>query len=240
MELGGTLGQNGEANARAYKLGAGEIAVQVRRQITGGVLLDGERLPPERAFAEQFGVSRGTVRDALKRLEEAGFVEKRAGSGSYVSHSQQEDTPGIAKVTSPLELVDTRFALEPQIVRLAVLNATEYQLGKAEQALQSMESCGQATEVFAAADDAFHLAFAECTRNSMLVWISKRVSEVRNNNEWSRMRAKTLTAAMIVRYNQQHREILDAVRARDAEHASRAMREHLGLARDSLLAAASS
>ena len=116
---------------RSHKVGAGDIAVQVRRRITGGELLNGERLPPERAFAEQFGVSRGTVRDALRRLEEAGFVEKRPGSGTYVTCSEVE-TASIARSTSPLELIDTRYALEPQIVRLAVLNATERALAKAD------------------------------------------------------------------------------------------------------------
>ena len=234
------MAQNDTASTRAYKLGAGEIAVQVRRQITGGVLMDGERLPPERAFAQQFGVSRGTVRDALRRLEDAGFVEKRAGSGTYVSHTTADATSGIAQVTSPLELIDTRFALEPQIVRLAVLNATVRQLGRAEEALDAMETAGTSSDAFAVADDAFHLAFAECTRNAMLVWISRRVSEVRNNSEWSNMRAKTLTDDMIQRYNAQHREILEAVKARDADAAAAAMKRHLSLARDSLHVAASS
>ena len=59
-------------------------------RLIGGGLLYGERLPPERAFADQFGVSRGTVRDALRRLEEGGFVEKRPGSGTYVTWSDTE------------------------------------------------------------------------------------------------------------------------------------------------------
>lgn len=224
---------------RGYKLGAGEIATQLRRQITGGVLSDGERLPPERAFAERFGVSRGTVRDALRRLEEAGFVERRAGSGTYVSVTRDNGVPDIAQVTSPLELVDARFALEPQIARLAVLNATEFHLEKAESALLSMESSVGATDPFAEADDAFHLALAECTKNALLVWITRRVSDVRRNAKWSQMRSMTLNPEMIAKYNAQHREILDAVRARDADRAAVAMTKHLNLARESLILAAS-
>ena len=224
---------------RPYKVGAGDIAVYVRRRITGGELLNGERLPPERAFAEQFGVSRGTVRDALRRLEEAGFVEKRPGSGTYVAYSEV-DTASIARSTSPLELIDTRFALEPQIVRLAVLNATERALAKAERALDVMERSEDDPDAFAVGDETFHLALAECTRNAMLVWITERVSEVRNNAEWARMRQLTLSRAMIRRYNAQHREVFESVRRRDAERAARAMRAHLDLARKSLVDAASS
>ena len=224
---------------RSYKVGAGDIAVHVRRRVTGGELLHGERLPPERALAEQFGVSRGTVRDALRRLEEAGFVEKRPGSGTYVSYSEVA-TASIARSTSPLELIDTRYALEPQIVRLAVLNATERALGKAERALDVMERNEDDADSFAVGDETFHLALAECTRNSMLVWITERVSEVRNNAEWARMRQLTLSSAMIRRYNAQHRKVFEAVRLRDAEQAAQAMRAHLDLARKSLVDAASS
>ena len=222
-----------------YKVGAGDIAIHVRRRIMGGDLLHGERLPPERAFADQFGVSRGTVRDALRRLEEDGFVEKRPGSGTYVTFSESE-TGSIAQSTSPIELVDTRYALEPEIVRFAVLNATDQALGKAERALDTMESSESDADRFATGDEAFHLALAECTRNAMLIWITKRVSEVRKNAEWARMRQLTLSAEIIRRYNVQHREIFEAIRRRDAERGARVMRMHLELARRSLIDAASS
>ena len=222
-----------------YKVGAGDIAIHVRRQIIGGDLLNGERLPPERAFAEQFGVSRGTVRDALRRLEEGGFVQKRPGSGTYVTYSDTE-TVSIAQSTSPLELIDTRYALEPQIVRFAVLNATEQALDKAQTALEVMEHSELDPDSFSSSDEAFHLALAECTRNAMLVWITKRVSEVRKNSEWARMRQLTLSAGMIRRYNVQHREIFEAVRRRDAERGAKTMSTHLDLARRSLINAASS
>ena len=222
-----------------YKVGAGDIAIHVRRQIIGGELLHGERLPPERAFADQFGVSRGTVRDALRRLEEEGFVEKRPGSGTYVTFTDA-DTGSIAQSTSPIELVDTRYALEPQIVRFAVLNATDQALGKAERALDMMAYSVNDADGFSVGDEAFHLALAECTRNAMLIWITKRVSEVRKNAEWARMRQLTLSADMIRRYNVQHREIFEAIRRRDAERGARVMQMHLELARRSLVDATSS
>ena len=224
---------------RPHRIGAGDIAAHVRRRIAGGELLSGERLLPERTFAEQYGVSRGTVRDALRRLEEAGFVERRPGSGTYVAWSEVETT-SIARSTSPLELIDARYALEPQIVRLAVLNATGRALARAERALEVMEGSEGDADSFAVGDETFHLALAECTKNAMLIWITQRVSEVRKNAEWARMRQITLSGPMIRRYNAQHREVFEAVRRRDAEQAVRAMRAHLDLARTSLVDAASS
>ena len=179
------------------------------------------------------------MRDALRRLEESGFVEKRPGSGTYVTWSDAETT-SIAQSTSPLELIDARYALEPQIVRLAVLNATEQALIKAERSLEVMEHSEHDADSFSVNDEAFHLALAECTRNAMLVWITKRVSEVRKNTEWARMRQLTLSAEMIRRYNAQHREIFEAVRRRDAERGAAVMTAHLDLARRSLVSAAPS
>lgn len=229
-----------QARERPHRVGAGDIAIHVRRQITGGDLLHGERLPPERAFADQFGVSRGTVRDALRRLRDGGFVEKRPGSGTYVTYSDAEQTASILQSTSPLELIDARNALEPQIVRLAVLNATERTLAKVGSALDLMEQSEHDADRFSSGDEAYHLALAECTKNAMLVWITKQVNEVRGNAEWARMQQLTLSPDMIRGYNQQHRAIFEALRRRNAEAGAGAMKAHLELARRSLIDAASS
>ena len=233
------IGDRPFPSAARARFGADDIALHVRRRITGGELLHGERLPPERAFAERFSVSRGTVRDALRRLEEGGFIEKRPGSGAYVTYSDA-DTVSIARTTSPLELMEARYALEPQIVRFAVLNAAEQVLAKVERALEVMERSEHDADSFAGGDEVFHLALAEGTKNAMLVWITKRLSEVRNNAQWARMRQITLSPEIIRRYNRQHREVFEAVRQRDGERAARAMRAHLDLARKSLTDAASS
>jgi DNA-binding FadR family transcriptional regulator len=174
-------------------------------------------------LADQYGVARGTVREALKQLEDAGFVERRAGSGTYVTYSERDETRSIVETTRPLELIDARFAVEPQMVRLAVLHATEFDLAKAEAHLQAMEACGGDALAFADADDRFHLALARCSQNALITW----------------MMAITLEPEIIALYNRQHRAIVDAIRARDAEAAGRLMKEHLGSARRSLVEAAS-
>lgn len=222
------------------RLNAGEVASALRRQILSSRYLMNDRLPSERVLSEEFGVARGTLREALRQLEDGGLLEKRAGSGSYVVYSESNYSHSIAQSTSPLELVDARFALEPQVVRLAVLHATERNLGKVEEALAAMENCGAAAEVFSRADEAFHNSLAECTQNSLLIWMTKRVNEVRGYNQWAKMRSITLTPEMIAAYNKQHREILDAIRTRDGERAASTMTQHLKTARQSLIDAASS
>lgn len=225
-------------------MNASDIAGTLRRQITSARFAEQERLPPERLLAEQFGVARGTVREALRQLEASGFVQRRAGSGTYVvwTDPAQIEAPvagagllPIIETTRPIELIDARFALEPHMTRLAVLNATEADLAAAERHLEAMEGCKGDAEAFADADERFHLALADCARNPLLAWFMARVHDVRSHAQWGRMRTLTLKPEMIALYNDQHRAVLDAIRARDAEGSAAAMKAHLATARRSLV-----
>lgn len=220
------------------KMSSGDVAAALKRQIMSGKYLTNERLPPERTLAETFGVARGTLREALRLLEDIGYVERRAGSGSYISYSETLNAPSIIETVRPLELVDARFAIEPDLVRLAVLHATERDLLNAEDAIDVMEATTDST-IFAEADEVFHSALARCTHNSLLVWIIDQMNEVRGHDQWKKMRRLTLSPEIIARYNIQHRAILDAIRARDPDAASKRMHEHLQEARKSLIDAAS-
>ena len=220
-------------------MNAVDIAGDLRKKIASARFIQNDRLPPERVLADQYGVARGTIREALKQLENTGFVERRAGSGTYVTYSERDETRSIVETARPLELIDARFAVEPQMVRLAVLHATEFDLAKAEAHLQTMEACGGDALAFADADDRFHLALARCSQNALIVWMMAKMHEVRSHAQWARMRTITLEPEIIALYNRQHREIVDAIRARDAEAAGRLMKEHLESARRSLVEAAS-
>jgi GntR family uxuAB operon transcriptional repressor len=219
-------------------MNSADIAGTLRKQIAAARYSRNDRLPPERSLAEQFGVARGTVREALKQLEEWGFVRRRAGSGTYVTYSEPDETRSIVETTRPLELVDARLAVEPHMVRLAVLHATEFDLTKAEAHLHEMEACGGDATVFADADERFHLALAHCAHNVLITWMMAKMQEVRSHAQWARMRTITLEPGIIAAYNRQHRAIIDAIRARNADAASRLMREHLETARQSLMGAA--
>lgn len=217
-------------------MNARDITVDLRRQITNAVYSRDARLPPERVLSDEYGVARGTVREALKSLESMGFVERRAGSGTYVTYAGTPASGTVIETTRPLELVDARFAIEPHMVRLAVLHATELDLQNAESLLSQMES-GTENRNFADLDEQFHLALADAAHNPMIKWMMEKTHEVRSHAQWARMRTLTLTPAIITRYHRQHRRIVDAIRARDAEAATRAMREHLDTARRSLVEA---
>jgi len=174
------------------RLGAADIAALVRRDISKGALQLHDRLPPERVLADSYGAARGTVRKALTQLEEEGFVEIRAGSGTYVVHQREETATNAIENATPLELMDTRFALEPHICRLAVLHGRRDDFEAMEALCQQMERCVQDPIRFSEADTAFHRALVDSTRNGLLIWILDRIGTVRGQDDWTRMRHLTL------------------------------------------------
>lgn len=213
------------------RLGAAEVAAELRREIADAKLQSGDRLPAERALAAKLGVARGTVREALGRLARDGLVEVRRGSGAYVTPSPDQQTNPIIENARPLELIDARFALEPHICRLAVLHARRTDIDEAERLLQVMEGAVHDPDTFAEADTQFHTLLAESTGNTLLIWMVSQISSVRNNDEWSRMRNLVLDPDTIELYNRQHREIVTAIRDRLAESAAGLMKQHLEAAR---------
>ena len=219
---------------KARKLGSGDIAGILRREINKGVLAPKDRLNSERSLAETYGVARGTIRDALNQLENEGLVEVRPGSGTYVLGDQQDKTHSAIEHARPLELIDARFALEPHMCRLAVLHANRRDLERAEELLRTMEASTHDAVAFSEADTKFHTFLAEVTGNSILIWMVSQINSVRNQEEWAHMRNTTLNPESIGEYNRQHRAILDAIRAREPERAASLMKTHLEGARLSL------
>ena len=93
------------------RFGAAEVATRLRRDIESGEYLPMERLPTQREMSAQFNIARGTLRAALNQLEREGYLEIRAGSGTYVKGAQTQTDAAIIENASPLELIDARFAL---------------------------------------------------------------------------------------------------------------------------------
>lgn len=225
---------NTNQNADAHS-----VSAELKRRILNGEFQFDERLPAERSIAEQFGCSRGTVRVAMERLENLSLIERRIGSGTFVRHKPMASESEIANTTSPLELIDVRRGLEVQVIRLAVLNASARNLQEVEKNLIELESLtdGCEPEEFSKADQVFHLSLAECTGNSLMIWLCNHVNDIRCHRQWSAMKDKILTQNQIALYNRQHRAIFESVSSRDINTAEKETIAHLELARDDLLGA---
>jgi DNA-binding FadR family transcriptional regulator len=217
--------------------GSAAIAARLQQAILDGTYAYGARLPAERELATHFGASRSTVREALRRLEERRLLTRRIGSGTFVNYRPSPDGSYIAELTSPLELIEVRLALEPRIARLAAVNATARDLDRMAEALERVEAAGEDREAFSNADGHFHLLMAECTRNPLMVWLYQQINDVRSHAQWNSMKIKILTPKRIGEYNRQHRQLYEALRSRDVDGAVGTIEKHLENARQDLVGA---
>jgi DNA-binding FadR family transcriptional regulator len=222
---------------RSAPSGSARIVTQLRRAILDGDYGYRERVPSERELAADFGAARGTVRTALKQLEDMNLVIRRPGSGTFVRYRGHADDEDIAGQTSPLELIEVRLSVEPSVARLAVMHANAQDIERMEEALLQVEACNDDPENFSRADETFHLALAESTRNPLMVWLYRHINDVRGHAQWSIRKDKILTPDRITEYNRQHRALFAAIASRDVQGAMDIMIRHLEKARGDLLGA---
>jgi len=217
---------------------AHQVSSTLQRKILNGEFSHEEKLPPERQLAVEFGCSRGTVRAAMTRLEQLKLIERRIGSGTFVSYRKKAE-PDIANIVSPLELIDVRLGIEPQMARLAVLNASALDLERLQSSLTDLEAPATRgdPELFTAADEHFHLTMAEISGNSLMLWLYRQINDVRSHSQWSAMKDIILKPERIDHYNREHRELFDAISSRDTGAAMRKTTSHLERARNDLLGA---
>jgi len=207
-----------------------KIVEQIEGQILAGVLRDGDRLPPERELAEQFGVSRTAVREAVKTLTQKGLVEVNPGRGTFISNDTTQalrHSLGLVIKIGQSEglgdLVEVREILEPEIAALAALRATEEHIATMKSAVAVMDQSLNDSEAFIEADLDFHLALAEATGNALILTLIDSIVDLLREQ---RIRIFQVEGGA-ARGQYHHKTILAAVVRRDAEAASNAMREHL-------------
>jgi len=127
------------------------------RRSSKGATRTAKKLPAERQFASAFGASRATIRSALIRLETGAryAAPRRRHLRNYENPGDADD---VAELTSPLELIDVRLGIEPNMVQLAVLNATGRDIERLANAIARMERSSGDSESFTLWDTEFHQA----------------------------------------------------------------------------------
>ena len=208
------------------------IVEQIRLLMRQGQLKPGDRLPPERDLCERFGVSRVTVREALRMLESAGLVEIRVGArgGAFVTApSSNRVGEGLAdlltlSVISAADVTEVRLILEVGIVPLVCERATEDDLAKLEKICERSEAALRDGDYTMDISLEFHAAVAQATHNPALVML---VESFRGPILMSLEEAREVAPEMGGLGTKEHERFVEAVRRRDADDAARIMREHL-------------
>ncbi|WP_194714613.1 FadR/GntR family transcriptional regulator [Noviherbaspirillum soli] len=211
-------------NRRLYQ----QIADQIRTLIREGNFPMGSRLPPERDLAQQLGVSRPSVREALIALEVEGSVEVRMGAGVYVCAPLEQAPHATAAMgESPTELMQARAALEGTVVMLASARVTEEALAALQRALKDMRSAIVQNRSPLAHDREFHLLIAGMTGNSVLERLVRELFDERHSPISSQLRVRSESSQTWNEALREHEAILGALQRRDALDALAAMRMHL-------------
>jgi GntR family transcriptional repressor for pyruvate dehydrogenase complex len=207
-----------------------QIVMQIEESISLGKLKPGHQLPAERELAQQFGVSRTAVREAMKTLCEKGLVEAYSGRGTFVtagrSQSARQSLHWLMNSADPQSaryVTELREILEPELTALAAVQVEEQQLDMMREAIDVMDRSMQDPEAYIEADLDFHLALAEAVGNPLILALLDSIVAV--------LREERLGVFRIpggpTRGQIHHRLILKAIERRNPGKARKAMIAHM-------------
>ena len=201
---------------------------QIQGLLERGTLRPGDQLPAERQLAEQFAVSRASVREALRSLELLGVVETRAGGGTFVRQATPED---LARPLSALmarghtiaDVIEVRGLIEPAIAARAAERITADELGELGRILAIQQVKVAAGEPYAEEDSRFHDLIGQAARNELLTTMLGVIWDVLRSSREQWLQTSARAHASV----EAHQRILQALEAHDPEAARAVAAEHI-------------
>jgi len=209
----------------------GLVVDKLRRAIHNGSFVPGDKFPPERELSKQLGVSRASVREAIRVLEGEGYVETRRGaSGGIIvlDRAQTEDRLAEvirAKLPEIEQAIDFRLAVECGAARLAAVRRTDDDLARLRAAFQTMAASRETR----AADSAFHPGIAAAARND---WMERSIEDAR---AFLWMTVDKVAENVFRTAQLHHGQILAAIEQGDPDAAERHVAAHIELTRTDLM-----
>lgn len=227
---------------------AGDNSALRRRALAALILAEsgrdgaghGTRLPTERQLALDLGVSRAAIRHAMALLQAEGRVSREVGRGTFLRGREPgepgpEPTAGETPETAvdegpadyaPADVMAVRRLFEPTAMSLVVAWATARDFGEMDRCLRGGERAADHDE-FEVWDAALHRSMIAATRSPLLIRLYSEVERARHGRMWGDLKRRNATAARRDEYRRDHEEIVAALRLRDADRATAAMRTHL-------------
>jgi GntR family transcriptional regulator, transcriptional repressor for pyruvate dehydrogenase complex len=210
------------------------IIDRIKSDILAGKLCIGEKLPPERELAKQFGVSRTSIREALRTLEILGVIESIQGSGNFISGNFEKSLTESMSMMFLLQHVDSRQvsqlreALEIKAALLAVDNATEEQIKRLEEIIHEM-ALSTDEDKNVALDRELHYTVAAASKNSILMQILNILSEVISVYIKDRRREILSNERNKSRLQIIHEDLVYGIKNRDTRAAYQAIVSHFAI-----------
>ena len=212
-----------------------QIVKQIEESILKGALKPGDQLPAERDLAQQFGVSRTAVREAVKTLREKGLVESYSGRGTFITNGTSQAIKQsldfmmrIGQQDGLAQLAEVRQILEPEIVALAASRVQEQHLAMMREAVAVTDEALRDPDAYIEADLDFHLSLAEAAENPIILSLIDSIVGLLREQ---RLRIFYVDGGP-ERGQFHHKRILEAVERHDADGARDAMRAHLQQVRE--------
>jgi DNA-binding FadR family transcriptional regulator len=211
--------------SRAYE----QLADMLRERIQVGTLREGDRLPSEQVIAREAGVSRSTVREALRTLQEAGLVERASPKVMVVSGHRDESVHRELGAVMRRRNVTFRhlhealLVIDPELTRLATERVTAADIRLLRQNLDAEQRCLDDYAEWSRLDDELHNMIAEFSGNPALIVARTPISQLLLPVLYRFMQSSSLTVAAL-RY---HHRIVAEIEARDSGLAAAVMRRHV-------------
>ncbi|SHI38545.1 FadR/GntR family transcriptional regulator [Aureimonas altamirensis] len=202
-----------------------QVADQIRSLIAEKGIREGGRLPPERDLAQQLGVSRPSLREALIALEIEGTVDIRMGSGIY--YLGAPETPTKQHGDSPNDLMEARIAVETAAVSMACARAQPQDFERLRNLLHAMKVDIDANRHPLDNDRIFHIEIASLSGNSVLSRLVGDMFDARFSPIFTQYREHFDNRQSWLSAYEEHVVIVDAMEARDSLRASGHMAAHL-------------
>ncbi|MDB5056894.1 MAG: transcriptional regulator, GntR family [Chloroflexi bacterium] len=215
---------------RVYSL----VVEQIRALIDSGQLKPGDKLPNERSLAEQLGISRSSVREALSALEVLGVIHSRQGLGNYVANNAPTELPeeqfeDLIVKGGPFEIIEARQLFEPGVAALAAVRRTDADLAAIWKCIEDMEAQLALGADAWEPDWGFHVALANACHNPVITAIAELITQRVSGRLWLLMREHNYASdpARPRLYLDSHRRIFEAIQRGDPRAAEEALRQDL-------------
>jgi GntR family transcriptional repressor for pyruvate dehydrogenase complex len=181
------------------------------------------RLPSERSLSTDLAVARNTVREALDVLENSGVIQRRAGSGSFVTYKsdlvQDVSSDNIAQEISPLDHLSVRGIIEPEMVRLAVINMSPRDIEQLGKTLSKIENITTDANAFFKHEEDLFRQLAKGTRNLLLESCYALTLGATRRSFRTTVLKRHLSPKRIQDYQQRYNSLFNAISSRDVESA---------------------
>lgn len=213
-----------------------EILDQFKELLITKKLKVGQKIPPEVELSESWGISRSSVREALKVLDVLGIIEAKAGEGTIIKQADPENLKNIMSLVAlsrginTIELFEVRTVIEIYSVRLAALKRTDYDLAVLKHYLLKMDDLYANKDMEIESDFYFHRSIVEASKNKILIMLMEMISGLLEEQIRETRSQLSTSSNTLKRFQKQHWEIFLSIQNQQPQQAEKAMLDHLNYA----------